>query len=135
MHAENTVPSPAQHENLHKKNGRRSPAHIPQLAAPGALKKRRIMVGPNFHANIRLPSSVLPAPRTKLGRIAAAVADQTYVTTLSIAATSGYVYAITQASSPALTFTGVPPGMQGDHVRSVNEPPRGRRRSPAHGCV
>ena len=54
------------------------------------------MVAPGIYAVARTPA---PAA-SKLGAVAQELAAQTTVTTLSIAATSGYVYGLTQTASP-----------------------------------
>lgn len=68
---------------------------------------RRVMVGPGVYTTL----SAKTQPVTRLGQVARALVDQTTITTVSIAATSGYVYALTESSCPIVQFQDVPPGM------------------------
>ena len=72
---------------------------------------RRVMIAPNRYAIYTGPSGKTHHPRTRLGMLAQQLSQQTTISVLSIAATSGYVYALTQAAAPNIQFTSVPPGM------------------------
>lgn len=67
---------------------------------------RRVMVSPNHY--VSLTPSV--QPKTKLGNLALQLDQQSSAALLSISAISGYVYALTQAAAPSITFTDTPPG-------------------------
>jgi hypothetical protein len=73
----------------------------------------RVMVGPGRYAMAMSAGKnlALVQPKTALGGIAKQISQQSSVALISVAATSAYVYALTQASAPNLTFTTVPPGM------------------------
>lgn len=49
-------------------------------------------------------------PKTKLGAVAQELAAATAISTISVAATSAYVYALIEAASPAIQFKDPPPG-------------------------
>ncbi len=98
--------------------------HVPRHQPPTSPKQARarttpsheriagrVLVGPGVHALVRSPSSGVPAARTRLGKLAERLVDQTLVTTLSVAAVSGYVYALCNTGAPTVTFTTLPPGM------------------------
>lgn len=81
--------------------------------------QRKLQIAPGMHVAL-LPDFLTPLkPKTQLGTVALQVAEQTAISTLSIAAISGYVYALTQASSPLVTFDGVPPGMDNDQLSAL----------------
>ncbi|TWB70754.1 hypothetical protein FBZ87_107138 [Nitrospirillum amazonense] len=75
-------------------------ATMPAIMTPEATLGRRILVGPGVHA--RLPARKPAA--TRLGRIAQTLAERTTAATFSLAAASSYLFALTQASMPAILF-------------------------------
>lgn len=72
---------------------------------------RRVMVTPNRYALYTALPGKKTQPATQLGLVAQNLAQQSAITVLSVAATSAYVYALTQSSAPKIEFTDVPPGM------------------------
>ena len=85
------------------------------FAQQASGRKKRVMVAPGIYAVARTPA---PAA-SKLGAVAQELAAQTTVTTLSIAATSGYVYGLTQTASPLVQFQDVPPGMPQSSLQAL----------------
>lgn len=85
---------------------KKAPAAKSKNTAPAAPVKR-VLVAPGVYMKV----APKKAATTSLGAIARQLADQTAVTMLSVAATSGYVYAMTQAGAPIVQFQDVPPGM------------------------
>ncbi len=74
---------------------------------------RRVLVGPNHYAMVMAAGRKLDQmqPATALGQLAMQLSQQSTVSMISVAATTAYVYALTQASAPNLQFTTTPPGM------------------------
>lgn len=89
---------------------------LTQSAPAPVVAARRVMTGPNCY--VSLPPS--PVRKTALGAIAQRLADQTQLTTISVAITSGLVNAITEAKSPSITFQDMPPGMTGTLAQLQN---------------
>lgn len=71
------------------------------------------MITPNRYAMYSRPAGKIAKPKTQLGILAHNLAQQTAITVLSVAATSGYVYALIENAAPNITFTDLPPSMQG----------------------
>jgi hypothetical protein len=82
----------------------------PQTKAP-PYQSRTIQIGPNSHVNMASAGHPLATyePTTKLGAVALDLAMATSASYLTIMATAGYVYAVTQLKIPNPTF-GSPPG-------------------------
>ncbi|MEO8671801.1 MAG: hypothetical protein ABI411_10840 [Tahibacter sp.] len=77
---------------------------------------RRVPIGPGRFATLKADFASSLQPKTRLGGIAVQLAEQTAVTTLSVAAISSYVYALTQAAAPQVQFTDLPPGMNNSQL-------------------
>ncbi|UXI70199.1 hypothetical protein [Tahibacter amnicola] len=97
-----------------------------QLAAtPVALRKptpatlrprRKVQIAPGMHVTLKPDFAGEVLPVTRLGRVAQALVEQTVVSTISVAAVTSYVYALTQAAAPQVTFTDLPPGMNNSQL-------------------
>jgi hypothetical protein len=66
-----------------------------------------VMTSPGMYVKLQGKSEA----STKLGALAQSLTDQTAITAYSVAATTGFVYAIMNASTPQVNFQDVPPGM------------------------
>ncbi|MDJ0834932.1 MAG: hypothetical protein QNK37_00365 [Acidobacteriota bacterium] len=73
---------------------------------------RPIHIGPNTQISFSeaFPKLAALAPKTALGKVALKLAAETSVSVLSIAAVSSYVYSLTGAVLPTVTFQGSTPG-------------------------
>lgn len=90
------------------------PVKSPRVSSRSPLPPRRILLAPGRYATVSGLKAGQAAPNTQLGRLAQQLVQQTSAATLSVAATSAYVYSLTQLSAPKLTFTSVPAGMKSD---------------------
>lgn len=73
---------------------------------------RTVQIAPNLHVNLAAMGHPLAnyRPRTKLGLVALDMTMATSTSPISVAATTAYVYSLTQLSLPVLQFKAPPPG-------------------------
>lgn len=94
----------------------------PSAKSPSVPRpRRRLRVAPNMSITLRPDFVSAIEPKTRLGAIALQLAEQTVITTLSVAAISSYVYAITQSAAPTIQFTDMPPGMPNSQLEPLQD--------------
>ncbi len=96
-------------------------AKAPAPARVTPRPQRRLRIAPGMFVALRPDFVTSIVPKTRLGTIALQLAEQTAITTLSVAAISSYVYAITQSSTPSVQFTDMPPGMPNSQLQPLQD--------------